>query len=243
MFRWKNSYFCRSVAKVLVFLMVMHGLPLWELGQSYEWVPRDYITKALTQIVSILNHGAVEAASPPVTDAGDDRSLMKDHPLGGDIVLDGTASNDPDSDPLIYQWYGPFVTTSGSMPSVDIPEGTYTVSLIVDDGTTRSGVDTAAITITPCFNISARAKSGKVQLTWTHQDGTDRYDVYRADEADPFNFEKIGETTSTYSTYLDDTILNETTYLYVVGALSQGEWHARHPCLRPGGHLPGCPDS
>ena len=73
---------------------------------------------------------------------------------------------------------------------------------------------------TPCFEISARAKSGKVQLVWTHIEGTERYDVYRSDDSDPSHFVKIAETTSTYSTYLDDSVINEITYLYRVEAFS-----------------------
>jgi hypothetical protein len=47
---------------------------------------------------------------------------------------------------------------------------------------------------------------------------------------------KIGETTSTYSTYLDETVLNENTYLYLVAAYAQGEWcfsnvDSSHPTL------------
>jgi len=203
--------------------MVIHGLPLWELGQSYKWVPRDY-AEALTQIVSILNHGAVEAASPPVADAGSDKSFSKNQPVGSSITLDGSGSYDPDDDPLTFQWYGPFATTSGSSISKTISEGMYTVSLVVDDNMSRSDIDTATLEIIPCFNISARAKSGKVQLTWTHLNSTEQYDIYRANESDPFGFEKIGETTSTYSTCLDDTVSNETTYLYVVGAYDSGTW-------------------
>ncbi|MCI0530126.1 MAG: PKD domain-containing protein, partial [Nitrospira sp.] len=91
-----------------------------------------------------------------------------------------------------------------------------------NNGILSSEADTAIFAIVPCFNLSARPKPGEVQLTWTHQDGTERYDIYRAHESNPFSFTKIGETTSTYSTYLDTTVVNEATYLYVVGAFSQG---------------------
>ena len=222
MFRWKESSFCRLMAKVLVFLMVIQGWPLGELSKWYQWEPDKYV-QFFNHVVDYLSPAEAQAAAP-VADTGGDRSLQKNQPLGRSVALDGSGFHDPDGDPLTYDWYGPFATTSGSSSSVHIHEGAYTVSLIVDDGTSRSEVDTAAITITSCFNLAARAKSGKVQLTWTHQDGTERYDVYRADESDPFNFVKIGETTSTYSTYLDDTVLNESTYLYVVGAYAQNTW-------------------
>ena len=63
-----------------------------------------------------------------------------------------------------------------------------------------------------------------MQLTWAPLEGTERYDIYRADELNPSSFERIGETTSTYSTYLDYALSNETTYLYMVGRLLEGEW-------------------
>jgi hypothetical protein len=95
---------------------------------------------------------------------------------------------------------------------------------VVDDGLSLSAVDETIITINPCFAITPRAKPGKVQLTWTNLAGTVRYDIYRAQESNPSTFIKIGETTSTHSTYLDETVLNENTYLYVVGAYAQGRW-------------------
>ncbi len=169
--------------------------------------------------------GPVSAwAAPPVANAGNDQANEKDQPLAATVLLNGSGSSDPDGDSLIHSWYGPFTATGGETPSVTILEGSYTVSLIVNDGTSLSEIDTTEFTISSCFNIAARCKRGKVQLTWSHIEGTERYDVYRTDESDPFNFEKIAETTSTYSTYLDTAITNEVTYLYVVGALSQGTW-------------------
>ena len=144
MFRWKDSSFCRLVAQVLVFLMVVQGLPFWELSQHYKWYPEKFHAN-LSRFISFF--GPTEAHA--------------------DESVPGTGGQ-------------------------------------------------------PCLNLSARSKRGKVQLTWTHKDGTQRYDVYRADELAPSNFVKIGETTSTYSTYLDSTVENGNTYLYVVGALSQG---------------------
>jgi hypothetical protein len=63
-------------------------------------------------------------------------------------------------------------------------------------------------------NLSARAKSGQVQLTWTHT-GAHHYNVYRG-TVDGGPYLKIGSTTSTYSTYLDRSVVNGTRYYYVV---------------------------
>jgi hypothetical protein len=63
-------------------------------------------------------------------------------------------------------------------------------------------------------DLKARAKSGKVQLVWTDI-GAHHYNVYRSTTAGgPYLF--IGTTTSRYSTYLDTTVINGTTFYYVV---------------------------
>jgi hypothetical protein len=38
---------------------------------------------------------------------------------------------------------------------------------------------------------------------------------YRADESGPLRVVKIGEASATYSTYLDETVLDGTTYLHL----------------------------
>jgi hypothetical protein len=63
-------------------------------------------------------------------------------------------------------------------------------------------------------NLSARAKSGQIQLRWSHT-GAHHYNVYRG-TVDGGPYIKIGSTTSTYSTYLDRTVVNGTRYYYVV---------------------------
>ena len=54
--------FCRVMAQILVFLMVMQGLPLWELSQSYEWVP-DKFCRVINHVVAFLSPGQAEAAT------------------------------------------------------------------------------------------------------------------------------------------------------------------------------------
>lgn len=200
------------VAKVMVCVSLILGMLLWQFSLPHS-------------LEFLFFPGPVSAwAAPPVADASDDQVNEKDRPLSATVLLNGSGSSDSDGGFLTHNWYGPFLTVSGSTPVVVIPEGTYTVSLFVYDAEAFSNIDTAVITVSSCFNISARAKRGKVQLTWTHLPGTERYDVYRAAESNPSGFEKIGNTTSTYSTYLDTTISNETTYLYAVGSLSQNTW-------------------
>jgi len=63
-------------------------------------------------------------------------------------------------------------------------------------------------------NLAARAKAGKIQLTWTYN-GAHHYNVYRG-AIDGGPYLKIASTSSTYSTYLDSTVVNGTTYYYVL---------------------------
>ena len=214
-----KTSFGRWMAKVLVFLMAIQVWPLWELSRSYE-INEEELGRAVRDIAGVAE---VWAASP-VSDAGAPQTLKKRQPVGSMGVLNGAGSYDQDGDPLTYQWYGPFGLAFGVSPLINIPEGFYQVSLLVHDGTSFSGVSTVSMEVSPCFNILARSKYGKVQVTWTHLVGTMRYDIYRAHESNPNIFMKIGETTSTYSTYLDETVLSENTYLYVVGANIGGVW-------------------
>jgi hypothetical protein len=66
-----------------------------------------------------------------------------------------------------------------------------------------------------CVNdLTARPKATKVQLSWTHTSAAS-YNVYRGTIAGG-PYLKIGNTTSTYSTYVDETVAVGTKYYYVV---------------------------
>ena len=181
----------------------------------------------------ILITGTAHAAAP-LADAGADRTEVKHQPLSNVVVLDGTGSFDPDGDPLTYQWYGPFESATGPAPAVTIPEGRYTVSLLVDDGMTTSPPDTAIIEVTPCFTLTARAKDGKADIVWPPQGSNILYEVYRSVASDPTNFIKIAETYSEYSVYADFGLINYTTYLYLVKAnLQTGSCYSSVASARP----------
>jgi len=90
--------------------------------------------------------------SPPMADAGPDRTVS----VGDPVQLDGTNSNDPDGDPLTFQWafaskpVGSQAQLSGaSSPTPTFTpdvEGDYVLELTVSDG--RGGTDRDAATIT-----------------------------------------------------------------------------------------------
>lgn len=79
---------------------------------------------------------------------------------------------------------------------------------------------TAQASTVSCINdLTVRSKPGKIQLVWTNIPDTARYDILRSDTPDGA-YTKIADTTSTYSTYLDTAIVNDTLYYYQVGRIS-----------------------
>ena len=63
--------------------------------------------------------------------------------------------------------------------------------------------------------LSIRPKSGKIQLTWTHISDRARYDILRGLALNG-PFDKIGETQSSYSTYLDSDVDPDVLYYYQI---------------------------
>ena len=132
---------------------------------------------------------------------------------------------------------GNFDDTFGSQPDVNgyfgaRGVGDYLVNLRVTDTTSISypssgqsdltDTDAAQVRVrdaadaacTCIADLTARPKSGKVQLVWTDT-GATLYNVYRGTTAGgPYQF--LAATDSRYSTYLDHTVVNDTQYYYVV---------------------------
>ena len=143
-------------------------------------------------------------------------------------------------DTISYAWDldgdGQFDDATGPTPDVTaffagLAVGNYVIQLQVTDTTATSypssgmgnliDTDSSVLRVkdaVDCIcvsNLAARPKPGKVQLTWTHRAGVDHYNVYRSTVSGG-PYVKIGSTTSTYSTYLDSTVVNGTMYHYVV---------------------------
>jgi len=119
-------------------------------------VPGTYVTELVVhdgQAASAPDTVSITTGnSPPVADAGPDRSAF----LGISATLDGSGSRDPDGDPLTFTW------TLGSRPAgsvaavgdpaavhptlvPDVP-GTYELQLVVNDGLSDSAPDTVLVT-------------------------------------------------------------------------------------------------
>ena len=91
---------------------------------------------------------AGSANNPPTADAGPDQTVDCESTGGALVTLDGTGSSDPDLDPLSYTWTNAFGVAFGATPTVSIPAGTDTVTLLVNDGRGGSDTDTTLVTVT-----------------------------------------------------------------------------------------------
>ena len=85
---------------------------------------------------------------PPTADAGADQTIIATGPEGATVTLVGSASSDPDGDPLTFTWTGPFDSLTGVTVSPTLSIGTHTVTLTVDDGRGGTASDTVEITVT-----------------------------------------------------------------------------------------------
>ncbi len=83
----------------------------------------------------------------PTANAGVDISLECTSTDGTAVVLDGSASTDPDGDTLAYTWTGSFGTASGISPTVIVPFGTSLITLTVDDGNGGTAIDDVVVTV------------------------------------------------------------------------------------------------
>jgi len=88
----------------------------------------------------------------PTANAGPNQTVEVTSASGASVTLNGTNSSDPDGDPLSYTWSGSFGTVTGATPTVTLPLGTNTVSLIVNDGTVDSSPATTSVTVQDTTN-------------------------------------------------------------------------------------------
>jgi hypothetical protein len=86
------------------------------------------------------------ASGTPVAEAGSDQTVEKTSSAGAQVVLDGSASFDPDGDPLTYAWSWGDSSANGVNPTVTLPVGITTITLEISDGT-LSSTDTVSVTV------------------------------------------------------------------------------------------------
>ena len=72
------------------------------------------------------------------------------------------------------------------------------------------------------FDLSARAKSGKIDIVWSPVEQSDSYDIYRStSQGGPYELIAAGHVTD-YCTYADFGLTNGVTYYYVVRSVLDG---------------------
>jgi len=162
----------------------------------------------------------------PIADAGNYSLITKNHSAGSLLSLDGSNSKDPDNDILQYRWFGPFGISSAEKPSVLIPQGKYTVTLIVSDGKTVSEADTATISVVPEYHVFAKSDNESIMLVWRYiKNNIEKYQIYRSNRSKPDQFSLIGETLADNLSYTDYSITNNDIYLYTINAKTKNEDH------------------
>ncbi|MFZ5876513.1 MAG: kelch repeat-containing protein [Nitrospirota bacterium] len=108
------------------------------------------VTFTIRGLTTTLSTGQSQSAPavnlPPVADAGSTQTVEATSPTGASVTLNGSASSDPNGDPLTFSWSGPFGTVTGVSPTVIVPLGTHVLTLTVIDPEGLTG--TASVTVT-----------------------------------------------------------------------------------------------
>jgi len=106
--------------------------------------------------------------STPVADAGKDRTVTTPMATVAQVTLDGSASTDPDGDPLTYEWTwilnSDTLRAYGPAPTIMLPVGKHTFKLIVSDGTADSKADQVVITVQTLDQRIQAIRADKLQL-------------------------------------------------------------------------------
>ncbi len=101
---------------------------------------------------------------PPTANAGPDQNLADNDRQPGELVtLDGSLSVDPDGQIISYRWTNAANDTiaTGPRPTVRLPDGQQTLTLLVTDNSGASGTDTVSIRVTaPATNQVPIANAG-----------------------------------------------------------------------------------
>lgn len=120
---------------------------------------------------SISNHDPIfyrqSANRPPVANAGPDQTVPADGATcQAKVTLDGSASSDPDADPLTYTWTGIFGTATGVSPTVTLPLGIHVITLTVTDSFGASSEDTVTITVADTTPPSVEQATASPDVAW-----------------------------------------------------------------------------
>ncbi len=88
----------------------------------------------------------VPANKPPVANAGAAQTVESTGATTA-VTLDGSVSSDPDGDVLSYAWSWNGGSATGVNPTVNLANGTYAITLTVDDGNGHQATATTTVTV------------------------------------------------------------------------------------------------
>jgi hypothetical protein len=121
----------------------------------------------------------------PTANAGPDQSVAEDCSNSATVVLDASASQDAEGDTLSFVWTGSFGSLSGPIQTVQLPRGTYTVTLEVTDGRGGRSLHTAIITVAPNPNRAPLANAGPDQTVTADYSGFASVNLNGTGSSDP----------------------------------------------------------
>ncbi len=132
----------------------------------------DFVVAVLSLEGDTNGDGVVDSSDQTVVaKAGPDTSVECTGSLT-DVVLDGSASDDPAAGGLIFDWSGAFGAISGMTPTVSLALGLDTVSLAVQDSLGRTATDSINVTVADTTPPSINA-GDDVDLEATSVDGAE----------------------------------------------------------------------
>ncbi|MFL6337244.1 MAG: SBBP repeat-containing protein [Pyrinomonadaceae bacterium] len=136
------------------------------------------VTASGAEIADVAAIHSAPPNSPPVADAGPDQ-LIEATGATTNVILDGSASSDPDGDALSFEWRDSAdnVVGNADLVNLQLPLGTHTFTLKVDDGKGRTAGDAVTIevrdTTAPsanCGTADGRWHTSDVQIACTASD-------------------------------------------------------------------------
>lgn len=168
------------------------GQPLtyrWNFGDGTSGTgaapSHAYAAKGTYTVTLVVNDGYLDSAPvtttvtipnrAPVANAGGPYSGQ----FGTLIGFNGSASSDPDGDPLLYRWsFGDGTSATGVSPThAYSTRGTYTATLIVNDGSVDSVAASATVMVTSPIPVANAGADQKVHArSSVTLDGSRSYD-------------------------------------------------------------------
>lgn len=98
-----------------------------------------------SEFTLVVDFAAYVTNRPPLAEAGPANVSADCAAARCAVPLDGSASVDPDGDPLTFLWETPFESLASASPSASLPVGSHPVTLTVDDG--RGGSESATLRV------------------------------------------------------------------------------------------------